>query len=107
MRLAVACRMTDHDRHAMSAEPVAILETIGERVPVVAEMFRQLEALGQRRQKRAFAVSVTGVDRMKAQFGSAGRGLDRVELAAPVVHSGVVANSKFGQLHGRMLLNDW
>ena len=47
----------------MTAEPVAILETVGERVPVVAEVLGQLETLGQRRQKRDLAVGVTGIDR--------------------------------------------
>src|SRR5207302_8134501 len=64
VRLAIVCRMTDGDDHAMTAEPVAILDTAGERIPVAAKMLRQLEAFGQRRQKRALAVGVRGVDRM-------------------------------------------
>src|ERR1700730_4906204 len=104
--LAVACRMTDRDNHAMTAEPVAILETVGKRVPVAAEMVRQLEAFGQCRQKRALAVGARGIDRMKRKFGRTGRRFDRIKIAMPVTHAGFVANSKVGQLHGRMLLND-
>ena len=47
--------MPEHDRDAVIAEPVVVFKTIGERVPVVAEMRRELQGLAQRAQQLGLA----------------------------------------------------
>ena len=93
---------------AVLAEPVAVLEHVGERVPVVAEVLGQLRARGRaRRTASRDPAPCDEVDGREARDAHASRPrLQRLDRAVPRAHAGVVDAREVGRLHSRILAND-
>jgi hypothetical protein len=101
--LAIGRAVPQHDRDAVSAEPVAVFQAIGERIPVVAEVLGQLEALAQRFQQRGLVVDAVQVKRAELELRCGGGGLQRFGRPGPVMHACVRCCGKVGNLHCRIL----
>jgi hypothetical protein len=105
MRLAVMRRMRKANRATRLADPVAILEHVGERVEVVAEVFGKLEPFREGREQRRLVLDVREVDVDVADCRVAGGRLDSIGVSMVVEHARLVVVGEIRQLHSRILRN--
>ena len=98
--------MTQKNRHAMVAEPRAILHAVRQGVPIVPEMRWKLEPYLQRGHELGLAAYAVKIDETELQLGCGSRGLRGFRRAGPIVYAGIRHGSEVGKFHGRILVND-
>src|SRR3954467_2622393 len=103
--LAIRGGVRERDHATRAAEPVVVLDAIGEGLPVVAEVLRQLEALRQRTEELVLAADARQVGGMQLELRGGRGGGQCVGITAPHVNACKLRIVKVGQLHSRILLN--
>src|SRR5262249_10104090 len=93
----------ERDHTAALAEPVAILEHVGQSVPVVTEMIGQRERAIELGEQRRAILGVREIGMRVLQARMPGRGLQRLDRAGPGTYAGVVDVREVGDLHSRIL----
>ena len=100
-------RAGERDDAPGAAEPVAVLEDVGERVPVVAEVVGQAEAAVEFGEERRLVLRASEVDGGETELRGARGRAHRLERTGPVAEAGVVRDGEIGHLHSRILRKDW
>ena len=104
--LAEAGAAAQRDDAPRLAQPVAVLEDVGQRVPVVAEMLGQLQLPVECGEQRRTIGGVGQVDRRERELRVRRGVLQRLDRARPRVDAGLVEVGEVGSLHSRILEND-
>jgi hypothetical protein len=106
MLAAVRGGARERDDASALAEPVAVLEHVGERVPVVPEVIGQRERLVERREQRRAILRMREVDRGERSCACDAARTQRLERARPRAHARVIDTRQIGSFHSRILAKE-